>query len=119
MVIESRDIERCGRSSEVAAERPEKQVRDILPEVFRGLGIEARIEEVRLGEEWASVVGELVASRSRPGEIRDGTLFVEVENNVWMQEIRFHRKKMIERIRERFPGLGVKGIRLVIERERS
>ncbi|MBU8922807.1 MAG: DUF721 domain-containing protein [Bacteroidales bacterium] len=91
----------------------------ILPKVFRAMGLESRIEAVRLRAEWVEVVGETVAARCRPGDVHEGTLFVMVENNVWMQEIRFHQDRIIRRIRERFPGLGVRGIRLFIERERN
>lgn len=94
-------------------------VGEILPGVLRGLGLEERVESVKLGSCWAEIVGETVASRSRPRDLRDGTLFVEAENNVWMQEISFHRDRIIARIRKRFPGLKVTGIRLVMERERS
>ncbi|MCK4538881.1 MAG: DUF721 domain-containing protein [Candidatus Krumholzibacteria bacterium] len=102
--------------------RPEtspKRAGAILPEVFKAMGLESRMEAVRLRAEWVEVVGKVVASRCRPGDIREGTLFVMVENNVWMQEIRFHQDRILRRIRERFPGLGVKGIRLFIEREKS
>lgn len=91
----------------------------ILPKVFRAMGLESRMEAVRLQAEWVDIVGEAVAARCRPGEVREGTLFIMVENNVWMQEIRFHQNRIMRRIKERFPRLGVKGIRLFIERERS
>ena len=91
----------------------------ILPKVFRAMGLEGKMEAVRLRAEWVEVVGKVVAARCRPGDIREGTLFIMVENNVWMQEIRFHQDRILRRIRKRFPGLRVKGIRLFIEREKS
>jgi predicted nucleic acid-binding Zn ribbon protein len=94
-------------------------VGEILREALRGLGVEERVESAKLGSCWAEIVGETVASKSRPLDLRDGTLFVEAENNVWMQEISFHRERIIARIRKRFPGLMVTGIRLMMERERS
>ena len=96
-----------------------KNVGDILPKVIKNLGIEDRMQEARLREEWREIVGDVVAERCRPGEIKGGMLFIEVENNVWMQEIRFHQRDMIVRIKKRFPDLGVREIRLVIGRERS
>ncbi len=92
---------------------------EIIPAVFRNLGIEGRIDEGRLVREWPRIVGELLASRSSPLRIRDGTLTVEVRDNSWMQEIRFHQKRIIERINDRFPGLGVTEIRLRMERVRD
>ena len=92
---------------------------DIIPAVFRILGIEGRMDEGRLVKEWALVVGDLLASKSSPFDIRSGTLTVEVRDNAWMQEIRFHQKRIIEKINDRFPDLGVTAIRLRMERVRD
>ena len=92
---------------------------DILPRVFKNLGLDEKVEEGKLLDAWAEIVGEAVAKRSRPHGVKRGTLVVGVENNVWMQEIRFHQTEIIERIKRRFPKLNVKEIRLELERERG
>lgn len=92
-------------------------VGEILPGVLKGLGLEERLEEKRLRQEWAKIVGESVSQRCRPGAIRKGTLVVAVANNVWMQELQFHRKRIVAKIGEIFPGLQIKNIRLKLERE--
>ena len=98
---------------------PSKKVRDILPEVMKSLGLDAKVREAQLNRSWPEVVGETVAARSRPGAVRKGVLLVEVENNAWMQEIRFHQSEIVKRIQEQFPELQVVGLRLVLERERE
>jgi predicted nucleic acid-binding Zn ribbon protein len=92
---------------------------DILPAVFKRLGLEEKVEEGRLTSAWPAVVGEALARRSRPRGVKRGVLVVEAENNVWMQELRFHQAEILDRVRERFPKLAVKGIRLELERERG
>jgi predicted nucleic acid-binding Zn ribbon protein len=92
-------------------------LRDIIPAVLRSLGLEGRMDEARLVREWRSVVGEGLAARSTPVRILEGILIVDVKDNAWMQEMRFHQKRILGRIEERFPGLGIKGIRLRMERE--
>jgi predicted nucleic acid-binding Zn ribbon protein len=92
-------------------------VREILPEVFKDLGIEGRLEEGQLVREWPSIVGKELAKRSGLRDVRNGILFVEAENNIWMQEIRFLQKKIIARIKSRFPGISINGMRLFIKRE--
>lgn len=103
----------------MSPEKKPERTGDILQRVLRDLGLEDRIEEARLRDRWADVVGDAIASRCRPGRISDGILFIEVENNVWMQEMMFHRERLLRMIGERFPGLGIRGIRMSIERERS
>lgn len=92
---------------------------DIIPAVLRILGLEGRMDEGRLVKDWSLIVGDLLASKSSPLEIRDGVLTVEVRDNSWMQEIRFHQKRIIEKINDRFPDLGVTAIRLRMERVRD
>jgi len=92
------------------------RVGDIIPAVLRILGLEDRMDEGRLVKDWALIVGDLLASKSSPLDLRDGVLTVEVGDNSWMQEIRFHQKRIIEKINDRFPDLGVTAIRLRMER---
>ncbi len=100
-------------------ERKPDAIGDILPLVLERLGLEGRMQEAGLGKEWKRIVGESVAQRSSPGRVRDGVLTVKVSNNVWMQEIRFLRESIVEKINGMFPGLKVGDIRLVIERDRD
>lgn len=101
------------------AEKNPKSIDKILPAVIRNLGIEQKMEEVSLRSRWREVVGDVIAAQSRPLDIRGGILFIAVGNNVWMHEMRFQRTRIMEKIKYRFPGLKVKEIRLVIEREKS
>lgn len=98
---------------------PAKRVGDFLPSVLRGLGLEGRFEEDRLRAEWKRVVGETIAARSRPRRVRGKTLFVEVQNSSWMNEIQFHRNEIVRKVNEEFPKLKIDEIRLQLERERE
>jgi hypothetical protein len=93
------------------------RVGEILPRVLELLGLDSRFEEVKLMRGWAEVVGPVIAQKSRPRMLKDGILFIEVENSVWMQELWFHQKQIIERIKKEYPKVEVKGVRLEIERE--
>lgn len=93
------------------------RVGEILPRVLELMGLDDKFEEARLIQGWAEVVGPVIAKRSRPRMLRDGILFIEVENSVWMQELWFHQRQIIERIKKEFPKVEVKGIRLEIEKE--
>ncbi|MGD1048991.1 MAG: DUF721 domain-containing protein [Candidatus Krumholzibacteriaceae bacterium] len=93
------------------------RVGEILPRVLELMGLDDKFEEARLIQGWAEVVGPVIANRSRPRMLRDGILFIEVESSVWMQELWFHQRQIIERIKKEFPKVEVKGIRLEIEKE--
>ncbi len=96
-----------------------RRVGDLLPRVLKGLGLEGKLEEGRLREEWPRIVGGAIASRSRPRTVRGATLVIDVVNNVWMNEIQFHRSEIVRKIRKEFPSLEIEDIRLKLERERE
>jgi predicted nucleic acid-binding Zn ribbon protein len=104
---------------EMSEKKASESMGEIIPAVLRMLGLEGRMDEGRLVREWPLIVGELLASKSCPLVIREGVLTVEVRDNSWMQEIRFHQKRIIEKINDRFPDLGVNAIRLRMERVRD
>ena len=93
------------------------RVGEILPRVLELMGLNDRFEEVKLMRGWAEVVGPVIAKKSRPRMLREGILFIEVESSVWMQELWFHQSQIIDRLKELYPRVEVKGIRLEIERE--
>ena len=94
-------------------------VKEILPAVFKSLGIDGRLKEGQLVREWPSIVDKALAKGSGLRDVKDGVLFIEAENNAWMQEIRFLQKRIIGRIKNRFPELKINGVRLFIKRERG
>ena len=96
-----------------------RRVGDLLPGILKGLGLEGKLEEKRLREQWPRIVGEAIARRSTPQTMRGSTLVIEVENNVWMNEIQFHRSEIVRKIRREFPSLEIEDIRLKLERERE
>ena len=103
----------------MSAKKGPGSIADIIPAVMRILGLESRMDEGRLVRDWPLIVGDLLASKSCPLDLRKGVLTVEVRDNSWMQEIRFHQSRIIEKINDRFPDLGVASIRLRMERVRD
>lgn len=51
-------------------------------------GLAARVDQANVVPEWKSLVGEQIATVTVPHAIaRDGTLFVAVTTNAWMNEL--------------------------------
>jgi predicted nucleic acid-binding Zn ribbon protein len=96
-----------------------KRVDEALEGALRSLGVEGLVDEYKVVKGWERVVGGRVAEKSRARRINHGLLFVEVENNVWMQEIRFHEREIIAKMKRMFPGVRVKGLKLKLERKRG
>jgi predicted nucleic acid-binding Zn ribbon protein len=91
-------------------------VGELLRSLLRRLGLEHRLEEQRVIEAWPTIVGPAVAEQARAVAIREGVLFVDVANNVWMQELGLLRDSIAERLNAHLGAPLVHKIVLSIER---
>ena len=70
----------------------------ILEGVARRLGIESKLLESRLQRDWASIVGEPIASNTWPDQIRYKKLYLLVHNSVWMHQLTFLKPTLIQKL---------------------
>jgi hypothetical protein len=77
---------------EKAAARTARSAGDILPKVLGGMRMDRRRAEA-----------EIVKVHAQPTGIRNGTLFVTVDSNVWLAEIvRYRRTEILDRLQHSF-----------------
>ena len=73
----------------MSGRRPKPQkISDALASFLAESGLAERVEQARVIPEWAALVGPQIATVTEPLMIaRDGTLFVAVRTNAWMNEL--------------------------------
>jgi len=81
------------------------RVGQLLPRVLGQLGLDETWNSAQAVEAWRRVVGDRLAGYARATSLQDGRLVVEAESPVWMQEIRFHRVRILKRLEEECPGV--------------
>jgi predicted nucleic acid-binding Zn ribbon protein len=72
-----------------------------------------------LGASWPDAVGADVARRTRAAGFRDGTLTVLTPSSAWSHQLTFLAPTIIERLRERCPGVDLRRLRFVVATGRS
>jgi hypothetical protein len=82
----------------VAEEIP--SLRRALERSLRDLGLQKRLKTEQLSVLWPNIVGPSVAKIAFPSQFRNGTLFIDVADNVWMQELKFQEGELIGRLNE-------------------
>jgi len=88
---------------EKAAAHSARSVEDILPRVLGGMRIDRRRAEAEILKVWNSAMDPHLAEHAQPTGIRNGTLFVTVDSNVWLSEIlRYRRKEILDRLQHSF-----------------
>ena len=67
----------------LSVERPS----DWLGKIIKKAGLTDKIWEHELVRDWKSIVGEIVAGHSRPGQYTWGTLTIFVDSSPWLNNL--------------------------------
>jgi predicted nucleic acid-binding Zn ribbon protein len=102
----------------VSARKKPSALSDVLAGVLRDSGIAERVEQARLIPEWPTLVGTQIAAVTEPTSIAaDGTMFVRVTTNAWMNELSLMEPDLL-RAQNSPPGRApVKKIRWLLKRD--
>ena len=93
-----------------------ESVGTILSRILEKKNFKSMVDRQHLLDQWDVIVGERIAGKSEAKKIRDGSLIVEVENSMWMQELSFMKEDLLHRIREFSAGNEIEEIRFVPKR---
>lgn len=84
---------------EIARRVAERPVGSILPDVLASLRLEQRLAESSIIQVWNKTLDPLLTAHAQPVGLNQGTLFVNVDSNVWLSElVRYRRKEILERL---------------------
>ncbi len=87
------------RPLEQAARDAHRSVGEVLPTILSQLGFDKRLTETQIQKVWLQAVDPVVAAHAQPVGLRNRTLFVTVDSNLWLSEIvRYHRHELLERL---------------------
>lgn len=88
---------------EKALAKNTKPIADLIPGVLQGLGLQRKQSELEILKVWNNLMDPTVAEHAKPVGMAKGTLFVNVDSNVWLDEIvRYRRREILQRLRHAF-----------------
>jgi predicted nucleic acid-binding Zn ribbon protein len=78
-------------------------------------GLAARVDQAAIIPEWPSLVGPQIAAVTTPKSITaNGTLFVQVITNAWMNELSLLEPELLRKLNARGAGAPIRRIRWVL-----
>ena len=99
-----------------AKKRP-SSIADVLAGVLANTGVAARVEQAGIIPEWSALVGVQIAAVTEPMSITaDGTLFVHVTTNAWMNELSLMEPELLRAVNAKDGRLAVRRIRWLLRR---
>jgi predicted nucleic acid-binding Zn ribbon protein len=69
-----------------------------LSSFLRDLGLEKNLMEKRLLHNWREIIGDEIASVTKPVKIEEGVLYLRVSDPVWRTELQFILKEIRAKI---------------------
>ena len=88
---------------EVARATPARPAAEVLPKLMKDMRMEARQGEAEVVKVWNSLLDPNITAHAQPANLHKGTLFVNVDSNVWLSEIvRYRRKEILDRLQHSF-----------------
>lgn len=87
--------------------------------IVASLGLTQQYHGWRMVSEWAEIVGEYYARRSRAFKFSEGVLYVAVEDAGWRQQMAMDTEKILKIIHAYPNGRVVKSLRLVRGEKRT
>ncbi len=101
VLAEWRGVDLSGE--EIARKASAKKVSDLMPGLLSDLRIDRRRAEAEVVKVWNNLLDPVIVSHAQPTGLRNGTLFVTVDSNVWLSEIvRYRRKEILDRLQHSF-----------------
>ena len=102
----------------MSARKKPSALSDVLAGVLRDSGIAERVDQARLIPEWPALVGPQIAAVTEPMSIAaDGTMFVRVTTNAWMNELSLMEPELLRALNSTPGRVPVKKIRWLLKRE--
>jgi hypothetical protein len=80
-----------------------KPIGQVMNRVFEQARFPQRLEENQVLKVWNSLLDPGITAHAQPVGLARGTLFVNVDSHVWLEEIvRWRRREILERLRHSF-----------------
>ncbi|MEA2043521.1 MAG: DUF721 domain-containing protein [Bacteroidota bacterium] len=75
-------------------------LKHVIKRYLRITGVEKRLKEIRLKNQWEDIIGKGIASRTEKIEIKDGTVYLLINSSIVKNELRMVKSDIIRRFNE-------------------
>lgn len=81
--------------------------KSIINEISQSHGFAGRLWEYRMQKQWKTLVGETTAAHTWPTRIKFHKLHVLVDNSVWLHQLTYLKRSLLEKIQSEMTELSV------------
>ena len=85
----------------------------VLDETLKNLGMEVKLKQHGVWSLWGDVVGPAIFAHAQPSGVRDGRLFVAVEDSLWLHQLNYLKHQILVELNNK---LGKAALREIVLR---
>ena len=89
-------------------------IKAILDALFQKKNLQPKLKGGQVFDIWEEVVGPRIARHSQPKSLSDNTLWVTVDNSIWMQQLKFLEGKIKEKLNQQVGSTLIEKLRFQI-----
>jgi hypothetical protein len=91
------------RESEGATRPTVKTIANVVPQVLKHINLDKKQSDLEILKVWNNLLDPNITAHAQPANLVRGTLFVNVDNSVWLSEIvRYRRRDILHRLQTAF-----------------
>jgi hypothetical protein len=91
------------REAEGAVKSSSKKIADLIPRVVKQINLDKKQSDLEILKVWNNLLDPNITAHAQPINLVRGTLFVKVDNSVWLNEIvRYRRREILSRLQTAF-----------------
>lgn len=88
-----------------------KHISEMLEGMFKDMGMDTKIKQHQIIQDWPNIVGQSISQISRAERIDNSILYVRVKSMTWRTELLFQKHTIIKTINQKFGNGIIKDIR--------
>ena len=85
---------------------PFVELKRVLESVLKQSKLTSDVDAYKIFTLWGEIAGPTVALHSRPARLSGSTLYVEIDDPIWLAQLKYMKRDILRKIDERIkPGL--------------
>ncbi len=80
---------------------PFVSLKNVLESVLKECKLDADIDAYKVFSCWGEIAGPIVANHSRPVRLNGDVLYVEVDDPIWLSQLRYMKRDILQKIDKR------------------
>lgn len=93
------DVEAFKRAQSINA----RSLGQMIPKILTDLKLDQRLADTEVFKAWNLLMDPNLVAHAQPAALNKGTLFINVDSSVWLNEIvRYRRSEILERLQHAF-----------------